>query len=769
MGILKSGKVNIFLFSAMMMVILLCCCGQVQAAQDGDYTYTVTNGKSQITGYTGAGGVVTIPSTLGGAPVTSIGDNVFKGCTNLTSIVIPQGVTSIGDGAFYGCTGLTRIAIPESVTSIGYAMGWGAFYGCTGLTSIVIPRGVTMIGESTFSNCTGLTSIIIPQGVTYIGFNAFYGCTGLTSITIPSSVRNLGEQAFCACSGLSKIIFKSATTTIYDGAFTIPASTKIFGYDPSTAKTYATKYNRTFEVISKTTYIEPDYTYTITSGEDEAQITKYTGAGGVVTIPGTLGGFPVTSIGAGAFAWNSDLTSITIPQGVTNIGGEAFSNCTGLTSITIPQGLTSIGGWAFELTGLTSITIPESVTSIGNLAFFGCPLTSITVDINNSAYTSVGGVLYNKALTKLIQCPRSLTSIIIPQGVTSIANYAFYNCRDLTIIDIPESVTSIGYYAFSNCAGLASITFNSATTVITDDASTIPEQTTILGYDPSTAKDYAEKYNRKFEVCTVTGSTISPTASTFYKTASAQVDVTTTLTLNGNTLSKITNGVATLVEGKDYTVSGNTVTIKKEYLTTQAMGTTILTFNFSAGAAQILVITVMAEGSDPVSDYTLTADPEELTLFVKGKTATVKIYAEDADGAREVVTQQCTWKSDDEGVVKVIAAGKIKPIGVGEASVTASYQGCTVEIPVEVKKQIKSLTITPKTCIINPGDTKEVAVTIVYKDNTQEDITGQVSWKSSNELVATITDSVIKGINKGSATITASYGGKTGKIKVKVN
>jgi len=87
MGILKSGKVNIFLFGIMMMVILLCCCGQVQAAQDGDYTYTVKDGKAEITKYTGTGGVVAIPSKLGGLPVTSIEYNAFYGCTGLTSQV----------------------------------------------------------------------------------------------------------------------------------------------------------------------------------------------------------------------------------------------------------------------------------------------------------------------------------------------------------------------------------------------------------------------------------------------------------------------------------------------------------------------------------------------------------------------------------------------------------------------------------------------------------------------------------------------------------
>ena len=247
MRLFKIGKVTTFLGGIMMIAILLCCSNQVQAAQDGDYTYTVTADEAQITGYTGVGGVVTIPSTLAGVPVTSIGNNAFFQCTGLTSISIPQGVTSICIGAFTGCSRLTSISIPQGVTSIGLL----AFDGCAALTSISIPEGVTIIGDEAFVGCTGLTSISIPQGVTNIGDYTFFGCTGLTSISIPQGVTSIGDSAFVDCIGLTSIIFNSVPTTIYDCSDTIPASTKIIGYDPSTAKDYATEYNRTFEVIGQ--------------------------------------------------------------------------------------------------------------------------------------------------------------------------------------------------------------------------------------------------------------------------------------------------------------------------------------------------------------------------------------------------------------------------------------------------------------------------------------------------------------------------------------
>jgi len=239
----------------MMAIILDGCSSQVQLpqpqpAQDGDYYYSVTAREAQITKYKGAGGAVTIPSTLAGFPVTSIGDGAFIDCTNLTNISIPQGVTSIGIAAFYGCKGLTTISIPQGVTSISKV----AFYDCKGLTTISIPQGVTSIGDNAFSGCRDLACISIPQGVTRIGDNAFSGCKDLTSISIPQGATSIGKEVFYGCDRLTTIKFNSVTTIIDDFS-EIPCTTKIVGYAPSTAKTYAEKFNIKFEVIGPDTVL----------------------------------------------------------------------------------------------------------------------------------------------------------------------------------------------------------------------------------------------------------------------------------------------------------------------------------------------------------------------------------------------------------------------------------------------------------------------------------------------------------------------------------
>ena len=150
---------------------------------------------------------VTIPES-----VESIGENAFSNCTGLTQVTIPKSVDSIGVDAFKGCTGLTQVTIPESVESIGY----GAFKGCMGLTQVIIPSSVKIIRDKAFKGCTGLTQVTIPESVEIIGENAFEGCTGLTEITIPNSVTNIDKDAFWGCNNLNHIEYKGKVYTDKD-------------------------------------------------------------------------------------------------------------------------------------------------------------------------------------------------------------------------------------------------------------------------------------------------------------------------------------------------------------------------------------------------------------------------------------------------------------------------------------------------------------------------------------------------------------------------
>jgi glucuronoarabinoxylan endo-1,4-beta-xylanase len=194
------------------------------------FNYTFTNGTITITGYTGPGGAVTIPSTINGYPVTGIGNFAFDGCTSLTSVLIGTNITSIGYNAFLNCYGLTNVTIPGSVTNIGFV----AFGNCTSLTTITVatnnPAYSSVAGVLFNQNQTTLitypagkggTSYTIPSSVTGIADYGFYDNTNLTSVTVPYNVTSL-EGAFTYCPSL---------TSVYFGGNAPIADSNVFPYD----------------------------------------------------------------------------------------------------------------------------------------------------------------------------------------------------------------------------------------------------------------------------------------------------------------------------------------------------------------------------------------------------------------------------------------------------------------------------------------------------------------------------------------------------------
>ena len=381
----------------------------------------------------------------------------------IPSVIDGYPVTSISYAAFRNCTKLQSVEIPRGITSIGNA----AFHNCTKLQSVEIPRGVKSIGDYAFYGCTALEEINIPQGVTSIADYAFYGCTELEAISIPLGVTNIGDYAFYDCTALGAISIPQGVTNIGDYAF-----------------------------------------YDCTALEE-------------ISIPQG-----VTSIGNYTFYGCTVLTEIDIMQGVTVIGDYAFHDCTVLEEISIPQGVTSIGEYAFNnCTSLTSVTVPDSVTSCGEYAFSGCnSLTAVHIsdiaawcgiafedsysnplNYAENLYLSgelVTDIVIPNGVTSIgnyafIGCV-SLTSVTVPNSVTSIGNYAFIDCSSLTSVTVPDSVTSIGFFAFYSDASLANITILNPDCVIYDAAFTIPDTATIYGYENSTAQEYAEKYGRSF-------------------------------------------------------------------------------------------------------------------------------------------------------------------------------------------------------------------------------------------------------------------------------
>ena len=400
----------------------------------------------------------------------------FEECDSLRSAAILDGTTTIPEGMFLNCSSLKSITIPESVTSIG---AW-AFSDCYGLESVIIPNGVTHIGTAAFRGCWNLTSINIPNGVKTIESTAFGYCSGLTEISIPKSVTSV-DGAFIGCSNLKKItvdsknesydsrdncnaIIKTDSGTLIQGCSNtvIPNSVTAIGSEAF------------YDCTSLTSMAIPNSVTTIGDWAfyNCSSLTS-------VTIPNS-----VTTIGGWAFYNCSNLTSVTIPNSVTTIGNSVFWGCSNLTSIEIPKSVTTIGlSILGECPNIISIQVDPANTvydsrnncnaiieTATNTLILGCKNTIIpesVTDIRDYALPEdwetdkPDGPLYagNVLFSYVGEMPEN-TTIVVKDGTKRIASSAFAGCTGLTSIVIPESVTSIGYEAFSGCS-LKSITIPS--------------------------------------------------------------------------------------------------------------------------------------------------------------------------------------------------------------------------------------------------------------------------------------------------------------------
>ncbi len=376
---------------------------KASAATEGYYTYTVTNGKATITDVnTSISGDITIPATLGGYSVTTIGDYAFAYCDSLTSVTIPDSVTTIGERAFYSCNSLTSITIGDSVTTIGY----DAFAYCYSLTSVTIPDSVTTIGDWAFVCCRSLTSITIPNSVTTIGSGAFGECYNLTNATIGDSVATIGEGAFFDCHSLTNVTIPASVTSIEESVW------------------YGCNNLKSITVDSNNTKYSSD-SRGVLFNKDKSILLQYPAGNisDVYIIPDSV----VTVFGF-AFCSCTNLVSVEIGNNVTDIENAAFARCNNLKSITIPDSVTIIGTAAFvDCYNLSNVTLGNSVENIGESAFSGCS---------------------------------NLINITIPDSVTTIDMDAFLSCDSLTSITIPDSVTTIGDRAFYYCDSLTDVYYN---------------------------------------------------------------------------------------------------------------------------------------------------------------------------------------------------------------------------------------------------------------------------------------------------------------------
>ena len=376
---------------------------------DGVYTYTLTGGysswsKTKPTGHLVIPGSVTYNGNS--VPVTEIGNYAFTECTGLLSVTIPGSVTEIGNGAFNGCTGLTSVSIPNSVTTIGN----NAFNGCTGLTSVSIPNSVTSFGQNIFSGCSNLNMPVYTDSVFLFLPFSYSG-----AYAIPNGIKAIVSSAFGDRNSLSEITIPSTVTYIESGTFTYCDSLATVNYN-----------------------VENLYT----------------------TWPGP-------------FAYNQSISAFNFGSGVRRIPAGLCSDLTNIASVTLPNSIEYIGEYAFEGTGIRSVEIPVSVDTIDYGAFAN---DSMSVYYNGTLQQwcdiEIGFVAfyqYEGAGYDLYMQGELLRDLVIPIDITTLEHKSFVGCN-LSSVVIPNHVTSIGEGSFSSCINLETVSIGNGLTTIAESA-----------------------------------------------------------------------------------------------------------------------------------------------------------------------------------------------------------------------------------------------------------------------------------------------------------
>ena len=448
---------------------------------------------------------VTLPSS-----VISIGLSAFHGCSALSSVVIPSSVITIESAAFYGCSRLNSIYVYSSYP-INLSSSGGVFQevnksNCT----LYVPYKSAMLYAAA-NEWKGFTNIIEETkgflvSSTDAKLAADKGSNAKVDITAnvpwtssadqpwltvsPTSDTGNNTIAFTAEANTSNIARKATVTFSGTGVASQYITVTQDGFLP----THATINNNagglsTALPLGRSMITELTITGIIDARDFKniresmpalavldlsgVTISEYNGTAGTSSLTQN---YPANAIPQDAFwyklptqYWTSkvSLSKIIFPLSVTSVESGAFYNCTGLTSVSIPPSVTTIWDDAFAFcTGLTSVTIPSSVLYLSEYAFRGSS-GLITVESENQNYSSLDGVLFNKTQTNLKICPTSKTgSYNIPPSVTSIWEYAFYNCINLTSVIIPSSVTDLGDNSFYNCSSLSSIYVCSSNPVV---------------------------------------------------------------------------------------------------------------------------------------------------------------------------------------------------------------------------------------------------------------------------------------------------------------
>ncbi len=477
------------------------------ANAESDFTYKNVLGQAVVTGYTGAGGKVEIPSTLGLLPVTGIDDGAFEHNHAITEVVIPEGVTSIGERAFNDCSALTSVTFPSTLTSIGAS----AFYTCGSLTTVDLGSvGVTSIGDYAFFGCLSLERVSLPgtlkdwgaasfdysyklsrvtlgAGIAYVPERAFKDCKALTAVEMPASVKDIGRRAFENCNELATCDLSNVETFGYR-AFA-GANGALPRLDLTSAKTIEAE---AFCYQQKATSVSLPVVEKIGEKAFFGAFTRDEGATVTIDLPASL-----TDLAEGAFAQSaSSLVALNVDaanpayasqDGVvyTKDGSALLAVPAGHTTadkaFLVPATVTRIGTWAFAgVSGLERVDMGDNVRELGEGAFASCGATSVTL---SAALEELPDQAFMRA---------DITSIDVPASVKKIGERAFYGCGNLTSATLREGLQTISAEAFASAGELKALALPASLTGLDATAFTYAEQLGEITVAPGGTYSFAD-------------------------------------------------------------------------------------------------------------------------------------------------------------------------------------------------------------------------------------------------------------------------------------
>ena len=691
--------------------------------------------------------------------ITLIDYEAFKDCESITDLVLPQYVTELEWESFAGCDGITELEIPKSLkkaTAYGYSgtARFGPFSECDNLSRITFQKGTKEIAEGLFGNCTGLKEIEIPNSVIKIGRAAFTWCTNLETVKFSTNLVDIDDVAFYHCDNLVVLNFPDVVTRI--GARTFEEC------------------NSLKEVILPSSLTELEWQAFASC----SQIRK-------VEIPKGLkkaetwgdGWYPKS----GPFSDCNNLTEVVFEEGITKVADGLFGNCTGLEEIIIPNTVKEIGEGAFtycsnlkkvklsdsieridyvafrKCTVLENIEVPESLKSIGAGAFVDCQtITEINLpdsvsEIGDSVFQGCKKLEKVKLPSELYEIEDymfadcvSLKEIIFPKKIKSIGTEAFLNCITIEDLNLAQSISEINESAFDGCEGLNKINLPKDLMYIRKAA--FRNCSSLIQVKMSNLVNYMG--DNVFENCNFLTDIV----------LSARIKAIPSQTFQGcSSLESII--LPYQVETIEDNAFKNCTKLKK--ITIPKATTSISDSAFSypdkmtiygvAGsyAEQYAKENDIAFVAQQIATEKITLSETELTL---GRNEKYQLTAglNPMDSTDEVI-----WSSSDEKIAKVDKTGNIEAISAGEAVITAKSGEKTATCKVTVNIPITSIYLNKTSIELNSiGDSYQLNASYYPSDAD-----GAIIWKSDDEGIASVDQTgKVTAVGKGTTTITVLAG-----------